>query len=426
MSVDVSSSHKEHELQPKGQLVPHNLRMPGGDAITRYLHANLPLSWQRTFRDYGGFRNVHDSLVFVMAMWMPIISPSIVWRFLQLGYRLKIHRYNPYGTKDDVVEIHNSVGHQGKSDKSPILVFVHGGAWGSGKPWMYRCIADGVTEAVGASTCANMGYTVFPRSTIFYQVDCVVECLKFLHRNRSELGLGTEQPIILSGHSSGANICALALLKLDDQCLPIVQGFIPMSGVYDIASHFLWEASRGVHVISPMAAAALESGRFRESSPTQLLSGRRKGNSLALEFPKSLIIHCNEDTTVPFTSSMNYLSALKLAISGSAAPTVPTDHSDIGEGEAEASTYTYPDKGDSVHGSSSSGDRIRVYFGEGDHMTPIMNMMSTVRASTDIYKAIVRFSEEGEFYRCVSGPSKVSLPEAETSMPQTSSPRSRL
>ena len=47
---------------------------------------------------------------------------------------------------------------------------------------------------------------------------------------------------------------------------------VGLSGVYDIEKHFLFEATRGVHEISPMGAAAITRDRFGAVSPTCLIS----------------------------------------------------------------------------------------------------------------------------------------------------------
>jgi acetyl esterase/lipase len=79
-------------------------------------------------------------------------------------------------------------------------------------------------------------------------------------------------PLMLCGHSSGAHICALYLLNAasagDDT---LTDAFVGLSGVYDIEQHYIWEACRGVHEVSPMKAASLGEHRFPDFSPTTLL-----------------------------------------------------------------------------------------------------------------------------------------------------------
>eukprot|EP01034_Spumella_vulgaris_P022826 gene22826-28999_t len=140
--------------------------------------------------------------------------------------------------------------------------------------------------------------------------------------------------IILAGHSSGANICALALL--DALCveqraqqsdrLPSLQvsgvtapfsnveAFIGLAGVYDIEKHFLFESARGVHEISPMAAAAGGPSGFALCSPTLLSRQIVLEKDVKLGLVSSVdcvLIHGTEDTTVPHTSSEEFAVELK-------------------------------------------------------------------------------------------------------------------
>ena len=118
---------------------------------------------------------------------------------------------------------------------------------------------------------------------------------------------------------STANICALALLKKtspDDE--PFVDAFVGLSGVYDIEKHYQWESLRGLHIISPMSAAAIgsklsEIGSMTErrrffslSSPTLIVSNDRRNYFV----PLWILLHCVDDTTVPFTSSLEFAKSL--------------------------------------------------------------------------------------------------------------------
>ncbi len=131
---------------------------------------------------------------------------------------------------------------------------------------------------------------------------------------------------MLVGHSSGANICALALLEfasaVTPKAVPKVDLFFGLAGVYDIDKHYLFEANRGVHLISPMAAAAGGVHHdFWRCSPTklcqQILLTVSKGEETELLQPvlrhlstRCVLIHGTEDSTVPHTSSEEFAEAL--------------------------------------------------------------------------------------------------------------------
>jgi acetyl esterase/lipase len=301
-------------------LRPHGLNPEPSDPLTRRLHTVLPHSWQRGFRDYGGFKALCDGAVSISALALPQYS----LRFLKLGAAQKSYSYGQ-GSEQNVLIIDlNSLDERDTTSDSSttnnsltddVLVFVHGGAWGSGKPWMYRLAAEGLARRMRTRYIVLVQYPVFPASTILEQRDCVCNALRFI-RNGTWLPVASEKKmkmgrIFLSGHSSGANICALALIQASKAGRKVADIFISLAGVFDIERHYEFERSRGVHLISPMGAAAgSDPGRFWESSPTLLLSKMPRDLGLEQFFPRTLLVHGTEDTTVPFTSSHDLAAEL--------------------------------------------------------------------------------------------------------------------
>jgi acetyl esterase/lipase len=126
---------------------------------------------------------------------------------------------------------------------------------------------------------------------------------------------GNDTPIFLSGHSSGAHVCSLLLLR---QALGVpgydtlprgIAGFIGLSGVYDVAAHHEYEARRGVHEISGMGACNGGLAGFHRNSPTTLAG--MLTSKQAEKLPPFLILHGVEDETVPFTSSLVFANCLE-------------------------------------------------------------------------------------------------------------------
>ena len=271
----------------------------GGDETTRLLHKLLPLSVQAALRDYL-FKELTDSFCGLLAVPLSVTDPSRVLRFLRLGWQRKLVRYGPSA-------LHNlhefpATPTNAAAAAATVLVFVHGGAWGSGRPWMYRLVASGISEAINASSTVVVEYPVWPAATILEQRDSIIAALKLVREEGREQH--SNRRVVLCGHSSGANVCALALLEHE----ALADAFIALSGVYDIAKHYLFEKSRGVHVISPMGAAALHPARSHEASPTLILERRTQISKAA--FPPTLVLHGTQDTTVPVTSSVDFANAL--------------------------------------------------------------------------------------------------------------------
>lgn len=131
--------------------------------------------------------------------------------------------------------------------------------------------------------------------------------------------------------------------NLNPNPLPTVSAFIGLSGVYNTASHYEYERSRGVHEISALYPAACSGGfgSAEANSPTTLVeallvlgSSNRSGGSssggssfksspsspsratptplpLRERLPPIWLFHADDDTTVPRSSSEAFYRALR-------------------------------------------------------------------------------------------------------------------
>lgn len=208
----------------------------------------------------------------------------------------------------------------------------HGGAWGSGSPWMYRLVSLPFLE-IGLIV-AIVGYRTYPDGIVKNQIDDLLKASialsnelnisSFRHCDDNTSMLGN----ILIGHSSGAHIALLFLVQrlqmslqqketetsygLDFDC------YIGLSGVYSIHHHFDYETYRGVQEISPMKPACeFTTEAFKQHSP--IISLLRSFSSwsesqiqiILSALPPLLFVHGSEDTTVPFTSSADAAYTLR-------------------------------------------------------------------------------------------------------------------
>jgi acetyl esterase/lipase len=112
---------------------------------------------------------------------------------------------------------------------------------------------------------ALVGYTFYKGEAnvgvLEHQVDDLLAALEFLARPDSPACLST-RPVVLSGHSSGAHLCAMLLLREASRPragppLPRVVGFVAFSGVFDIAEHYLYEARRSVRTLTVVPCVLL-------------------------------------------------------------------------------------------------------------------------------------------------------------------------
>ena len=377
--------HHVHNIPHHHPHLPTSLSLP--DTMTRFLGAVLPLESQHSFRDGGGFKRVADTMVKLTCPLIGVSHPSMAREFLELTYagekqcrssggtsakqkqgdaqkitekgivsspggrRSRWTRNRiPYGDHDmqfiDLFLPSASSAHHDSatatkntnnttttrtSDKNRISVrgtifFVHGGAWGSGQPWMYRLVAPTFLKLNFAVVI--VGYRTYPEAqTIEEQVGDVRlawdMCGRVLNRfitpavhssngTKSDENDNTKSDDdndgwvgnVIMGHSSGAHVAMLMLVymmgeyinkdNLSAGLFPTAETyhttatayknnskenypwqcdfFVGLSGPYDISYHFDYEGGRGVEQISPMKPICGHSRiNFHKASPAKHL-----------------------------------------------------------------------------------------------------------------------------------------------------------
>lgn len=339
------------------------------DRVTRYLGTTIPLRMQHYFRDSGYFGYTADTLVTLSCPTVAVVYPKGAHDFIKLSHNRPSERNErrgnrkrwtrrriPYGgdlahsmqyidlylpSPNDRTSVDDD-----KKDKIAIrgtLFFVHGGAWGSGRPWMYRLVAPAFLRLNFAVVI--VGYRTYPNAkTINEQVGDVMmawdKCGNVLNEactlTRPEVDSGNNDNAnadtswvgnIIMGHSSGAHVAMNMLvdwiekhwLQQDlfvetssNKLLWKPDFFVGLSGPYNISHHFDYEAGRGVEEISPMKAICGHTRmNFQMSNPTNIFASLLRGRSEDVEnmtiiqrlTPPILLVHGIEDATVPFTAT---------------------------------------------------------------------------------------------------------------------------
>eukprot|EP00804_Cyclotella_cryptica_P021232 CCRYP_001516-RA/>CCRYP_001516-RA protein AED:0.37 eAED:0.37 QI:65/1/1/1/1/1/2/343/606 len=406
----------------------HRYRISASDRFTRFLGSILPLQWQHEFRDSGNFRWVADSLVQLTCPLMAVGRWKELRDFIQLSrppwniisnshcsssswknedndnlqpnsnhdsddnhnmkrrrgrrsgkWRREVLRYGPHDMQymdlywPNIQHKHTNDNNNNNTMHNPqetchilrgILFFLHGGAWGSGHPWMYRLVAPIFLQH--GFIVAIVGYRTFPDAKVVMQdlhrddtdeigiapddngsgersqlcdVKCAWEALQQHVRNDAVVNLYRDREgwvgNVLMGHSSGAHVALLLLVesiaerwkdshartntnldKKQTSCTLYPDVFIGLSGPYDINHHYHFEAGRGVEQLSPMKAiCGATRENFTTASPVsrlqKLLSTKSPSRTLAECTPPLLLIHGIEDTTVPFTATADAARALR-------------------------------------------------------------------------------------------------------------------
>lgn len=255
---------------------PHLMLGPdGADHVTRFLGSLLPLSWQNHVRDSGGFRSIFDNVVECSIPVGAVTNPSAALSFLRLTKNRRVIRY---GSHHESQFIDLYLPEETNQDLwTGMVFFVHGGAWGSGKPWYYRLVAESFLNLNMA--VAVVGYRVYPSGTTDTQVADLEAAQLELTKEFPDLcgPKRTKRPFgfCVMGHSSGAHIATLLIVEQAKRLLQVEQtlvkgsdgeethdstfgstssdppgslcdAFVGISGPYDINHHFDYEAARGV------------------------------------------------------------------------------------------------------------------------------------------------------------------------------------
>lgn len=265
------------------------------DAATRWLRKNvLGKESLNYLRDSGYFRSIIDASVSCGISRTAIVHPLLAWKHMELTRRRTtlVYGSHPRQFVDVLVPQH--------ATPRRLVVFVHGGAWGSGCPWMYRLVAEPFLQRGFA--VAIPCYRVYPSGDGNTQVQDIQQAIEKLSLNWKR--------ITVMGHSSGAHVGLLLLARLakEGKSLSNVDSFVGLSGPYDIHHHFHYEAQRGLEELSPMKAAMGHTPEgFRKHSPClslhDALSQVTEHHRAPDWFPPVFLVHGIEDHTVPFTAS---------------------------------------------------------------------------------------------------------------------------
>ncbi|KAM9743088.1 uncharacterized protein ACNS7B_010711 isoform 1-T5 [Menidia menidia] len=202
---------------------------------------------------------------------------------------------------------------------APLVVFIYGGAWGSGERSIYCLLAKQMAEELNAAVlCPD--YSTYPKGNALAMVQDIADCLVWAQENGEKFHFDKDN-IVLSGHSAGAHLCTLTLLflidtreelfietkKQQDVALSI-KGVIGLSGVYNIMDHYEHEQRRAVEYVSTMHKAMNGVENFQYYSPTHFL--KQLGQDKLSRLPQFALLHGTGDIVVPVESSTAFSELL--------------------------------------------------------------------------------------------------------------------
>ncbi|XP_068995023.1 uncharacterized protein [Embiotoca jacksoni] len=210
---------------------------------------------------------------------------------------------------------------------APLVVFIYGGAWGSGDRSIYCLLARQMAEELNATViCPD--YCTYPKGNVLAMVQDIADCLVWAQENGQKFNFDKDN-VVLVGHSAGAHLCALTTLFLVDAREELfiesrkqpdvtlsIRGIIGLSGVYNIMDHYEHEQWRAVEYVSTMHKAMNGVENFPYYSPTHLLKKLSQDNLSRV--PQFVLLHGTTDTIVPSESSVkfsNLLTSLSVKVS---------------------------------------------------------------------------------------------------------------
>ncbi|NBW74310.1 MAG: alpha/beta hydrolase [Sphingomonadaceae bacterium] len=157
----------------------------------------------------------------------------------------------------------------------PVLVFIHGGGWNSGRPEDYHFI--GRTFARAGYVVVLPGYRLGPDGVYPHMLEDGAAAVAWTAANVARFG-GDPAQVVLMGHSAGAHTVAMLGLErrwLAQQGLPegFVKGVIGLSGPYDFHP-FTSDSARNAfgHVKDPRLTQPITFARG-DAPPMLLLTG---------------------------------------------------------------------------------------------------------------------------------------------------------
>ncbi|GFH55244.1 hypothetical protein CTEN210_11720 [Chaetoceros tenuissimus] len=281
----------------------------------------LPIPWLKRNLDNGTLRSIADGLFALTAPSLALANFSAFQKFVHLTSNRKVLQYGSHKTQ--FVDIFVPENQQPRG----FVMFVHGGAWGTGTPWFYRLCARPFLEA--GMAVGVVGYRTYPDGNVQDQVhdlenaaSCILKEYPQLVNPHNTNDCDDWLGVNLVAHSSGAHIASLMTIErieklfennsdtFDTTTLPF-DNLLCLSGVYSISNHLEFEMMRGVAPYSPLTPA---NGYTQESfdfySPPRrleaLLSNTNRKNAkdvMNRMLPRILVTHGIQDSEVPFTTT---------------------------------------------------------------------------------------------------------------------------
>lgn len=143
-------------------------------------------------------------------------APSYIrWkRFYNKLDTFTVRKNIPFGRNDGALDVYhpNIPRTEGGDLSMPVVIFVYGGAWGSGNKNMYGQLCVEIANRMRAVVCCP-SLSTYPKGYVDDMIQDVVDCVAWVCENPHIHGANKNE-IILIGHSSGGHLCMMSALEL--------------------------------------------------------------------------------------------------------------------------------------------------------------------------------------------------------------------
>eukprot|EP00833_Pecoramyces_ruminatium_P009040 jgi/Orpsp1_1/1183072/evm.model.c7180000083726.1 len=199
-----------------------------------------------------------------------------------------------------------------KNGKNPVLIYIYGGTWYLGEKSLYSKLGEALRDRGIITVIPN--YIQFPFGGIDEMTYDISKAIKWVYKNIHNYG-GDKDNIIVLGHSSGAHLLSLTLLRnslgLETNSsdkfisgLPMLKRVVLLNGPYDfdLLSDRLKETGNKPENSGTEAflKVALNSN---DACPTDILKKYQDKSIYNLGAELIVLMHAEEDGTVPVLSS---------------------------------------------------------------------------------------------------------------------------
>jgi len=184
----------------------------------------------------------------------------------------------------------------------PVVIYIHGGGWNSGNKELYALVAQKLVPFDVVVVVPR--YQLHPDATYPQMRDDVAAAVAWTINNIAQYN-GDPQRIVLGGQSAGAHLSAMAVfdrsvLAAYNLTPAAICGYYGISGVYDINAQYQFEVSQG-RTAPVMTAVMGGVDAFAATSPIAYVHA---------DLPQVLLIHGDQDETVPLQMSQDFYRAL--------------------------------------------------------------------------------------------------------------------